>query len=160
MRSCGPLLSSSSLFKISNGVACLSRLAMVRSYQKIYYFSLSPSFSAADRANGVVTSRQKNAGREGNYLKVSLGSHPLCDKGRSRSADWKSPRTREHASSSSSSSWSISSLHPSLDTARRDIASEHIACRLDKRFCVATPTDLRMAIRKYFILGHCHEKRV
>lgn len=121
---------------------------MVRSYQKIYYFSLSPSFSVADRAGGVVTPREKNTGRrEGNYLKVSLGSHPLCDKGRSRSADWKSPRTRVHASSSSSSR-SISSLHPLRNTARRDIASEH---RRDKRFCVATPTDLRTAIRKYFV---------
>lgn len=101
---------------ISNGVACLSRLAVVRFYQKIYYFSLSPSFSATDRAGGVVTSREKNVGRrrEGNYLKVSLGSHPLCDKGRSCSADWKSPRTREHASSSSSSPRSISSPASSL----------------------------------------------
>lgn len=105
-----------SFSRISNGVA------MFKSFsggpippKNLLFFTFSVFLHGESRAGGVVTSREKNTGRrrEGNYLKVSLGSHPLCDEGRSRSADWKSPRTREHASCSSSSP-SISSSASSL----------------------------------------------
>lgn len=136
--------------RISNGVACLSRLAVVRPRRKNLLFFTFSVCSVANRAGGVVTSREKNVGRrrEGNYLKVSLGSHPLCDKGRALARPAGSLLGLENTPLAHLPLGpSHRPLHPSAQP-RRDVASEH---RLDKRFCAATPTDLRTATRKYFV---------
>lgn len=149
MCSCGPLLSSPSFSRISNGVACLSRLAVVRVHQKIYYFSLSPR-----RIERVA-------------LLLRGGKTPNDD---ARVTILKCRQEVIHYATKAALARPTGSLlglentplphlpllgpshrrfHPSLDTARRDIASEH---RLDKRFCIAIPTDLGTAIHKYYIL--------